>query len=193
MARTPRIPKNKPTQRAGSVSAKDLQALSPKAPYNYKNQCEELPITEQQRQFITFLVHDKMPQTAAARLAGYAQPGTAAHGLLLNPRVKKAIAVEREEYAKASGLTRKKVIDGFIEAIDMARIKADPIAMISGWREIGKMCGFYEPQKVDMTVSVSGQVLLKRLQTLSDEELLKMVESDPSVLEGEFEVSENEE
>ena len=51
----------------------------------------------------------------------------------------------------------------------MARIKADPIAMIAGWREIGKMCRFYEATRAKIEVSVQGQVLIQRLNTMSDE------------------------
>lgn len=45
----------------------------------------------------------------------------------------------------------------------MAKIKADPLTMIAGWREVGKMCGFYEPTKAKIEVSVQGQVLIQRL------------------------------
>lgn len=146
------------------------------------------PLTEMQRAFVQHLVHDKLNQTAAARQAGFNQPATSAHALMRNPKVLAAIAEERLEYAKASGMTKQKVIEGFSEAIDLARIKADPIAMIAGWREIGKMCGFYEATKTKIEVSVQGQVLIQRLNTMSDEELLALAEGDPTVLEGEFSV-----
>ena len=187
MAGKPREPRNPPVVRKNSMTVHDLNALGRSAPR------AELPLSEQQRQFVTFLVHDKMPNTAAARMAGYQKPHHASYNLLQNPRVQKAIAIERAEYAKASGMTRKKVIDGFLESIDMARIRAEPASMIAGWREVGKMCGFYEPQKVKVEVSVQGQVLMQRLQTMSDEELLKLAESDPTALEGEFEVVETDE
>ena len=146
------------------------------------------PLTEKQRLFVHYLVHDRLNQTAAARQAGFSQPGTAANTLMKNPKVLSAIAEERLEYAKASGMTKQKVIEGFVEAIDMARIKADPVAMIAGWREIGKMCGFYEATKTKVELSVQGQVLIQRLNTMTDEELLALAEGDPSVLEGEFHV-----
>ena len=53
------------------------------------------------------------------------------------------------------------------------------------------MCGFYEPTKAKIEVSVQGQVLLQRLNGLSDEELLKLSEGDPTVLEGEVKVIED--
>lgn len=162
-----------------------VEAL-PKDVRNTGSQDADQPLTEMQRAFVTYHVHHKLNQTAAARQAGFNQPGTSANALMKNPKVIKAIAVEREEYAKASGMTKQKVIDGFAEAIDLARIKADPIAMIAGWREVGKMCGFYEPQKTEVRVSVQGQVLLQQLNNMTDEQLLQMAEEDPSILEGEF-------
>lgn len=142
--------------------------------------------------FVHHLVHDRLNQTAAARQAGFKSPGQTACMLMSNPKITNAIAEERAEYARASGMTKQKVIDGFSEAIDMARIKADPVAMIAGWREIGKMCGFYEATKTEIKVSVQGQVLLQRLNSLSDEELLALAEGDPSVLEGEFSVVDDQ-
>lgn len=169
-------------KRKNSIAAANL------GPNKVGTQRADTPLTEQQRRFVTFLVHDKLPQTAAARMAGYGDSPGAAYTLMKNPKIQRAIAEERREYAIASGMTKQKVIDGFAEAIDLGRIKADPIAMIAGWREIGKMCGFYEPTKTKVEVSVQGQVLIQRLNSMTDEELIKLAEGDPSVLEGEFSV-----
>lgn len=152
------------------------------------SQSEFGELTEMQREFVHQYVHNKMNQTAAARLAGFNQPGTAAHALVRNPKVIRAIAEEREEYARASQMSRQKVIDGFAESIDMARIQADPLTMIAGWREIGKMCGFYEPTKTKIEVTHNGQVMIQKLAAMSDEELLELASGDPGalMLEGEF-------
>lgn len=151
----------------------------------------DAPLTEMQRQFVTFFVDQQMTQTAAARAAGFAQPGTAANQMMQHPKIARAIAERRAEYAAASQVTKKKVIDGFLESIEMAKIKADPLTMIAGWREVGKMCGFYEPSKAKIEVSVNGQVLIQRLNTLSDEELLKIAEGDPDVFDAEVKVIED--
>lgn len=158
------------------------------SPFTPGTQNPNAPLTEQQRRFVMHLVHDKLPQTAAARMAGYGDCASIASALMKNPKIQRAIAEERREYAIASGMTKQKVIDGFVEAIDLGRIKGDPVAMIAGWREIGKMCGFYEPSKTKVEVSVQGQVLLQRLNSMTDEELLKLAEGDPTVLDGEFTV-----
>ena len=138
----------------------------------------DAPLTEMQRQFVTFFVDHQMTQTAAARAAGFAQPGTEANYLMQHPKITRAIAERRAEYAAASQVTKKRVVDGFLEAIEMAKMKADPLTMVAGWREVGKMCGHYEPTKAHIEVSVNGQVMLQHLNTMSDEELLRIAEGE---------------
>lgn len=169
-------PENLPDRREGAKNG----VLNPDA-----------PLTEMQRQFVTYFVDHQMTQTAAARAAGFSNPGTAANQMMQHPKIERAIAERRAEYAAASQVTKKKVIDGFLESIEMAKIKADPLTMIAGWREVGKMCGFYEPSKAKIEVSVNGQVLIQRLNTLSDEELLKIAEGDPDVFDAEVKVIED--
>lgn len=152
------------------------------------NSDPDRPLSERQRIFIHNLVHNKLTQTVAARQAGFSHPGAAAYEQMRNPKVLAAIAEEREAYARASAMTKKKVVDGFVEAIEMGRIKGDPLAMIAGWREVAKMCGFYEPTKAQLTVSVQGQVMLHRLNALPDEELLRLAEGNSDSIEGEFSV-----
>jgi len=180
--RKKRTPTQSPRRRASSLSAAAGElGIGTRAINGTQN--PEMKLSEQQRLFVTQIVHHKMNNTAAARLAGYNQPATAAWELMRNPKVLKAIAIEREEYARASQMDRKRVVDGFLEAIDMARQKEDPAAMIAGWREVGKMCGLYEAQKAEVSVSVNGQVLLQNMENMSDEELLAL--ADKSILEGE--------
>lgn len=107
-----------------------------------------------------------------------------------HPKIERAIAERRAEYAAASQVTKKRVIDGFLESIEMAKIKADPLTMIAGWREVGKMCGFYEPTKAKSRFRCGERKLVQRLNAMSDEELLKLAEGDPNVLEGEVTVIE---
>ena len=61
-------------------------------PYLQGMQDASQPLTEMQRMFVQYLVRDKLNQTAAARQAGFNQPGTSAHALMRNPKVLAAIA-----------------------------------------------------------------------------------------------------
>jgi phage terminase small subunit len=149
-------------------------------------------LSEMQQLFVNFHVHDRLPATTAARMAGFKSPGNAASKMMKQPKITNAIAKEKAEYAKASQMTKQKVIQGFEEAIQMGRVQADPMAMISGFREIGKMCGFYEATKVNVNITHNGKILVEKLQTMTDEELLQLAEEDPGILEGEFTIIEDD-
>lgn len=154
---------------------------------------ENKPLTQQQRLFVVNLVHHRMSQTAAARLAGYEQPNTAAYQVMRSPAVKKAIAEERAEYARASQITKKQVLDGMLEAIQAARVVSDPATMVRGWREVGLICGHYAPTVKKIDVTHKGEVMLGKLQQMTDTELLELAESsDPNIIDGEFELLEDD-
>jgi phage terminase small subunit len=142
-------------------------------------------LTEAQRLFVVNYVDHGMTQTAAARAAGSTakNPGAIACEWMSLPKVQAAISRRRAEYAVASQVTKKQVIDGFLEAIAMGKLKSDSLAMIAGWREVGKMCGFYEPTRAKIEVSVQGQMVIQRMNEMSDEELLNVIEGDVRVIE----------
>lgn len=152
-------------------------------------------LTEKQRQFVVNIVEHGMTKSVAARTAGYSLTSPAvATALYDNPKIQMAIAKKRAEFAKASQMTRQKVIDGFAEAIEMAKTQGDPIVMVAGWREIGKMCGFYEPVKTKLEVTINGQIALEKIQSLSDAELLALAEEGGNglpALEGQFKAVED--
>lgn len=150
-----------------------------------------------QKLFVKYYVDQRMNQSAAARAAGYPEPKGMATKLMKLTKVKNAIAERRESLAQSVGMTKKRVMEGFEEAIDLARLKGDPLTMVAGWREIGKMCGFYEPQVKKVDISVNGEVLLHRLNEMSDAELLALAEGetsdgDKTILDGEYELLEHD-
>lgn len=177
-----RTPKNKSPK----------QAMPTKRGIPHKKGEEKIDgiLTERQRTFVNHVVRDKLNYAAAARQAGFANTNSAVQALVKNAKVAHAIAVEREEFARASQMTKKKVIDGFMEAIDMARLKADPMVMVAGWREVAKMCGFYEPTKHKLEVSVNGEVVIQKLQSLDDAQLLALADGRSDAIDGEFTVVE---
>mgnify|MGYP003362495066 FL=1 len=140
-----------------------------------KEQRESFELTERELLFVRYYVEERMSARAAAQAAGFSTP-QAVKILLDRPRVQRAVARKQAEYAAATQVTKRQVIDGVLEAISMAKLKAEPLAMINGWREIGRMCGFYEPVKAQVEVSVNGQVMVQRLSAMSDAELLKLAE-----------------
>lgn len=127
-----------------------------------------------------------MTQTLAARTAGYNNPGVEGHRLMNSVSVKNALRYLHREHEKASRMTRKKVMDGMLEAIDMARLQGESGVMVAGWREIGRMCGYYAAEKKEISVNISAKRTIDKLETMSDAELLEMIEQDEEAIEGEF-------
>jgi hypothetical protein len=66
-------------------------------------------------------------------------------------------------------------MDMLIESFDMAKLMAEPASMVSAAREIGKMCGYYEPVRVKMDMTVNGEVAVRQLNAMTDGELLKLI------------------
>lgn len=135
------------------------------------------PLTEKQRLFVTEWAKGETILSAARR-AGYADEGAMAYRMSRDPAILKIYNVEKALYAESCQITRKQVIEGLLEGIDMAKLMAEPASMISGWREVGKMCGFYEPVKRKIDINISGDVTVKRLERLSDSDLLKMIKGE---------------
>lgn len=152
------------------------------------------PLTTRMKEFVKLWAQGETILSAALR-AGYNDGGTYAYRLAKDPAILKIYHREKEAYAAAVGMTRQKVMEGLLEAVEMAKIQADPTAMIAGWREVGKMCGYYEPVKKQIDVNITGNVVMQRLNKLSDAELLKLIETETAnALEGEFiEVLEDDE
>jgi phage terminase small subunit len=73
-------------------------------------------------------------------------------------------------------VTRAKVLEELQAAIEVARLKDDPMAMIAGWREIAKICGYYAPERRKLEVSVDGAALQAKFAAMSDEGLLALAD-----------------
>ena len=142
------------------------------------------PLTEKQRAFVQYWAEGDAIASASRR-AGYNDSGTIAYRLVKMPNILKLKAELSAKYEEASQMTRKKVMDGFLEAIDMAKLMSEPASMISGWREIAKMCGYMAPVEHRMKVDVSGNIVLDRMNSMSDAELLKVISNGATpMLEG---------
>ena len=119
--------------------------------------------------------------TAAAVRAGYA-PGSAkvtASRLLSDANIRQLLLSHQSQTARKLELDREKVLTGLLEAVDVARARGDPGAMIAGWREIAKMLGYYAPERaVKVDVSVAAKRVIGQMETLSDDVLLAIVVAD---------------
>jgi hypothetical protein len=129
-----------------------------------------------------------MKPPGAARAAGYKQPEKLGYRVLKRTHVAKAVQFLAEENRKAAQMTREKVMNGFSEAIDMARMQGDAGNMVAGWREIGRMCGLYEPERKQVDVNLNAKRVISKLETMSTDELFDFIEGESEeVVEAEFE------
>jgi phage terminase small subunit len=135
-------------------------------------------LTDKQKKFVEF-VGGGLTQTAAARQAGFKFASVDGYKLMRTPKIIKALEKERTKYEHASMMTRKKVIDGLLEAVDIARTVSEPSSMVAGWREVARICGYFAPETKQINISVSGAVRVAQIEQMTDEELSKLI------LEGE--------
>lgn len=135
------------------------------------------PLTEKQRIFVKEWAAGETVLSASVR-AGYADNGNMAYRLSKDPAVLKIYLREKALYEEASQMTRQKVMDGFLEAAGMARTLADPVALTGAWREVGKMCGYYEPVRRAVDINLSGTITMKRLESMDDASLLKLIKGE---------------
>lgn len=140
------------------------------------------PLTEKQKAYAVARARGETVPNAMA-IAGYNEQPSYGYRLDKMPNVQALIRQEQALYAEAAQMDRKKVIDMHLEAYELARTMAEPSTMVAAAREIGKICGLYEPKKVE--VSVNGQVQheIHRFEAMSDAELLQVLaqgQGDPS-------------
>lgn len=112
----------------------------------------------------------------AAREAGYAAAGARvrAHRLLTKANVQQAIRCCNQAYKSKIGLRRDQVISELQTAVAIAQDRRNPKAMISAWREIARICGFYDAQMPE-TSGGSRQKHLVETEPLSDSELIQLI------------------
>ncbi len=133
------------------------------------------PLTEKQKLFVQYWAQGDSLTSAGMR-AGYSEGGMKiVYRMAKMPNVLALKSQYELKWEEANQMSRKRVMDGMLESIEMAKLMAEPASMIAGWREIGKICGYYAPIEHKVKVDVSGSIVLDKLNTLSDAELLKII------------------
>ena len=126
--------------------------------------------------FVQEYLVDRCGAAAAVR-AGYSSKTARqiAYELLTRPDVAEAVRAGEAEIAANAQVTRAAVLQGLQEAIELGRSRGDPAAMIAGWREIAKMCGFYAPERKVVELSTAGLALRGEFEQMSDAELANLI------------------
>lgn len=101
--------------------------------------------------------------------------------VLNQEHVSHEVAKRREDLRIKTKTTREDVANIFLDSVEMARVMAEPATMIQGGRELGKMLGYYEPEKVQVEISHSSQDFQNQLRTLTDAQLYELLEQEKEV------------
>lgn len=117
----------------------------------------------------------------SALMAGYSNTE---HGTEIEKSdgVKQELARIRAETAANCGITKEDVVKMLVDAAAAARLMSDPSGLVAAARELGKMLGFYAPEKPQKS-SINKDELKKALEEMGDEELLRI--ANARVIDGE--------
>jgi hypothetical protein len=132
------------------------------------------PLTDQQKLFIHHWAHGESIYTASEK-AGYAD---VSYGYRIKemPNARALYDKYKREYEEVGKMTKQKVMNMHLEAFEMAKLMAEPSSMVAAAREVGKLCGYYEPTRTNINISMNGSVTMQQMAKLSDAELLKIIE-----------------
>lgn len=138
-------------------------------------------LTEKQSAYVENVLDGK-PKGESALAAGYSST-TAATLVERSEEVRTAIREARSELSSAAQIKRADMIEVLVEAIGMSRMMADPMGMIAGAREVGKMLGLYAPEEKKIDLNVNQQRLRSQFEGMSDQELLDVIEGTATRLD----------
>ncbi|MDM0116912.1 hypothetical protein QTI66_32820 [Variovorax sp. J22R133] len=137
------------------------------------------PLTAQQKAFAVAVGQGDSVPNAMAR-AGFTTATSYGYRMVQMPNIQAAIAAEKEKFEVDNTLTRRAVFEMHKEAFDMAKLMSEPATMVSAAREIGKMAGYYEPVKRELNINVQGNVMLERMNSMSDADLVRLIQQSIS-------------
>lgn len=91
-----------------------------------------------------------------------------------------AMTLINSNLIKNNTVSRQNVLDGYLEAIDLARLQADPAIMMLGWEKIAKLMGFNAPEKhIQLQANMTDEQTRQALAHYSDAELMELAQLPP--------------
>lgn len=146
-------------------------------------------LSKQQAIYVAARAKNHTKQESAI-MAGYKVEENGVVKVERSEKVQTALTDARTETAKALKVTKEMIAQGFLDAAEMARVMADPQAMVRAYSELGKMLGMYAEEKKKVTHEI-GEKTLDALKGLPDHELAKLAKG--RVIEGESSRVEDDE
>jgi len=115
----------------------------------------------------------------SARLAGYAPGCSHVTGcqLLKQPKIAATVRGLEDVLARDMRVSRQGVISELVRAAELARELKEPAAMISAFKNVAQICGYYRQEELRAVSGQDASDLTARLRGMSDAELLKIIEA----------------
>jgi len=154
-----------------SITAGDIAYLQSCYPH-----ADITPLTAQQEQFVLYVLRGFTPPQAA-KAAGYKSHTHSARSLMELDKVQAILSHLRSEELDNIKVTRDKLTIMLFEA---HRKSATATEEITAVRELGKMHGLYEPEKVQTQSLHLHKV--EQLERLDDAELVKLAGAEDFTL-----------
>lgn len=120
-----------------------------------------------------------LPVRKAASLAGMSPAKVSA------PHLLQARELLKREMRDSMAVTKEDIVHGYQDAIAMAKQLAEPMTMLVGWEKLAKLLGYDQPQKVDINITSSLEVLQKQTKSMSDAELVRLLDAG-HIIDAEF-------
>jgi hypothetical protein len=136
-------------------------------------------LTQAESQYVYNVEVLGLPFKKAASMAGLTI------GMTTKPHVMQARETVRRELRGQMAITKEDVLYGIKEAIDRAKIIAEPSTEIAGWKQISLMLGYDSPARLDINMRESIHVVQTHVRGMSDAALVDMLGAG-NVIDGEF-------
>jgi len=149
--------------------------------------CAYEVLTTKQKLFVDGRLQG-LPVIAAAHAAGYQTEHGHQLDLERHLKIKAALDAASRDTLNKLMLNREEVINGMMDAVHTS---ATATELVLAWREIGKLIGAYEPQKVEHTIKIE-KATQEQLSRMTDAELIKRSGhddfriSDDDIIDAEF-------
>jgi phage terminase small subunit len=133
-------------------------------------------LTAKQAKFVDeYLVDGNGARAAVAAGYGVAGARVRAHRLTRDNRAVQAeIAARQGVDSRRLQIERQDVIQGLLEAVQMARERQEPAVMVTSCRELGRMLGFYAPKSHTLEVGAVDDSDMETYQRMTDGELMRL-------------------
>jgi phage terminase small subunit len=133
-------------------------------------------LTPRQAKFVQeYLVDGNGTQAAIRSGAAAAGAHVWASRALKDPKVQKAMQALQSADAARLHIKRENVVAALLEAVETAREQKEPMAMIRGLAELGKMMGFSAPRQIEVKPVDKELATMNQMSKMTDSELMALI------------------